>query len=78
MPRKKETYKLAHNVLSKKIWVLYSSNRAFCFLEEIRMGYFGPNHRCGCEKCDPRLILPIPPFMPRPSESAEPHQDAKK
>lgn len=78
MPRKKKTYKLDHQVVSKKIWILYSSNRQFCFLQEIRLGYFGPHHRCGCVHCDPELVLPEPPFMRRPSESGEPHQETPK
>ena len=68
MPRKKKSYTLAHKVVKKKIWMLYSSNRKFCFLDEIRLGYFGPNYRCGCTKCDPQNVLPEPPFKPRPDE----------
>lgn len=69
MPKRK-FYK-ADKVFSKKIWILYSSNRQYCFLDEIRNGYFGPNHRCGCLKCDHQLVLPDPSFMPRPGETRE-------
>ncbi len=64
MPRKRESVKVEHRILSRAIWVVYSTNRQHCFLEEIRGGFFGPNHRCGCTACDPQLTLPEPGFMP--------------
>lgn len=66
MPRKRSSSKVAHSVVSKKIWIVYSTNRAYCFSEEIRAGFFGPNHRCGCQACDPVLVLPEPEFTPGP------------
>ena len=68
MPARKKHYRLERPVVVKKIWILYSSNREFCFLEEIRLGYFGPNYKCGCMKCDAQLVFPEPPFTPRPGE----------
>ncbi len=68
MPRNKKSYTLSHPVVSEQIWILYSSNRQFCFLDEIRQGYFGPHHRCGCMKCDRQLVLPEPSFTQRLDE----------
>lgn len=73
MPTRKKHYKLEQPVVAKKIWILYSSNRAFCFLQEIRLGYFGPNYRCGCRKCDAQLVLPDPSFTQRLDEASD-HQ----
>jgi len=68
MPRRRSSANVEHTVVSKKIWVVYSANRQYCFAEEIRAGFFGPCHRCGCTACDPLLTLPEPPFMPRQGE----------
>ncbi len=68
MPRKKKSYTLAHKVVSRKNWILYSSNRQFCFLNEIQLGYFSPNYSCGCATCDKQLVPPEPSFTPRPGE----------
>jgi len=71
MPRRRESSKVKHEVVSKQIWVVYSTNRQYCFAEEIRAGFFGPCHRCGCTACEPVLVLPEPPFMPdRPEVEA--------
>lgn len=69
MPARKKHYKFENPVVEKKLWILYSSNREFCFLEEIRLGYFGPNYRCGCAKCDPQMVLPEPSFTQRLDEA---------
>lgn len=71
MPRRRQSTKVDHTVVSKKIWVVYSTNRQYCFAEEIRGGFFGPNHRCGCIACDPTLVLPEPDFMRRREPEAE-------
>jgi len=64
--------------VAKKIWILYSSNREFCFLDEIRLGYFGPNYKCGCVGCDAQLVLPEPAFTLRLDESfAVPPENSK-
>jgi len=68
MPARKRLLKIDGTIKVKKLWVLYSTNRKFCFLEEISAGYFGRSYRCGCTACDPQLTLPEPPFMPRPGE----------
>lgn len=68
MPRRKQSAKVDHVVVAKKIYVVYSTKRTYCFAEEIRAGFFGPCHRCGCVACDPLLVLPEPPFMPRQNE----------
>ncbi len=68
MPRKRESAKVEHRVLSKKIWILYSTNRQYCFLEEIREGFFGPNYRCGCTACAPVLALAEPRFTQPPGQ----------
>ena len=70
MPARKKHYKIEHLAVAKKIWILYSSNREFCFLEEIGLGYFGPNYRCGCMKCDAQLVLPEPSFTQRLDQAA--------
>lgn len=66
MPRNKKGY-----AASKKVWILYSSNRQFCFLHEIGRGYWGPHYKCGCIKCDPHLLLPEPAFISRPGETSK-------
>jgi len=71
MPRKKQSANVTHHTKSRKIWLVYSANRQYCFAEEIRGGFFGPNHRCGCTACDPQLTLPGPEFMPPPAEEVE-------
>jgi len=68
MPARKRLLTIDHTIKVKKLYVLYSTNREFCFLEEISAGYFGPSYRCGCTACDPQLVLPEPPFMPRQGE----------
>lgn len=78
MPRSKKKYTLTHQGGAKKAWILYSSNREFCFLDELRLGYFGPNYRCGCAKCDAQLILPKPSFTPRLDESRTDRQENSK
>ncbi len=62
MPRKRQSANVEHTVVIKKIWIVYSTNRQHCFAEEIRGGFFGPNHRCGCTACEPVLVLPMPQF----------------
>lgn len=69
MPRKRLSEKVDHVVVRTKIWVVYSTNRQYCFAEEIRGGFFGPGHRCGCTACEPVLALPEPPFTPRHAEA---------
>ncbi len=66
MPTRKKHVKVELPVIARKIWILYSSNREFCFLEEIRMGFYGPNYRCGCKKCDKQFVLPGRSFTQRP------------
>jgi len=68
MPRRKNTSWIAGDVRVGKVWVLYSTNRQFCFVDEISAGYFGKGFRCGCVHCEPQLVLPEPPFMPRHGE----------
>ncbi len=64
MPRTKKVKQLLTIVPKKqKKWILYSSNREFCFLAEIEAGLFGNSHSCGCRKCDAGLELPQPDFM---------------
>ncbi len=66
MPQRKREYKIPHRAQKGKVWILYSSNREFCFLGELQRGYFGVSYRCGCSKCDPHLVLPDPRFTPPP------------
>ncbi len=68
MPRKKKNYKVMP--MMKQCWILYSTNREHCFLDEIRLGYFGPRHHCGCKYCDPQLVAPKPQFTPPPDPGA--------
>ncbi len=70
MPARKRFSQLDGKTKVKKSWVLYSTNRTFCFLDEIQLGYFGVNYRCGCKNCDPQLVLPEPPFTPPPDQGA--------
>ncbi len=70
MPIRKRVARIEPRVISQKIWLVYSTNRQHCFLEEIRGGFFGPSHRCGCESCDPLLALPIPEFTQPPDGAA--------
>ncbi len=71
MPTRKRVGRIEPRVISRRIWVVYSTNRQYCFLEEIKGGFFGPNHRCGCEACDPALALPMPRFTQPLGEEAE-------
>lgn len=68
MPKRRSSAKVEHTVVNRKIWVVYSTNRQYCFAEEIRAGFFGPLHMCGCTACEPVLVLPEPPFMKRHGE----------
>ncbi len=74
MPRKKKiwTRSLPPGVVVKKYWVVYSTNRVHCFAVEIAKGYFGPDHRCGCESCDLGFEMPKPEFTRLPGETRPP------
>jgi len=64
MPRKKKLAEVAPISGVTKAWVLYSTNRQYCFQGEIDRGFFSRSYRCGCVHCDPDLALPEPPFTP--------------
>lgn len=68
MPRSKNTKRQDVRIEEKKVWMAYSTNREYCFHEEIRAGFFGPNTRCGCTSCDPQLVLPTPAFTQEPAQ----------
>ncbi len=68
MPARKRSLKIDGTIKVRKVWVLYSTNRQFCFVEEISAGFFGKAYRCGCIRCEPDLVLRDPPFMPRQGE----------
>lgn len=62
MPRGKSHSRSDVTAVQKKIWVLYSSNRQFCFQQEIHEGVFPSGYACGCSGCMPTMELPKPEF----------------
>lgn len=62
MPRRAKHVKMKAGSGARKLWILYSFNREFCFKEEIEKGIFAPGHLCGCSDCAPDFQLPLPGF----------------
>jgi len=44
-----------------KLWIVYSTNRDHCFLDEISRGLFPQTYTCGCNACFQELPRPAQP-----------------
>ena len=62
MPRRILHAKVEQKTIVVKKWFVYSTNREYCFKEEIEQGYFPSSHVCGCNACSPKMELPPPLF----------------